>query len=68
MTDEAVSALPFPIPQDVADAHPMLLVTSAPRLGWWAECECGWIGPGYRTEASAVASHEAHQRRQVGAS
>ena len=63
---QAVSALPFPIPDDVAEEHPLLLVTSAPGLGWWAECECGWIGRGYRIESAAEASHEAHQRRQVG--
>jgi hypothetical protein len=41
--------------------HDLLLVTSAPRLGWWAECECGWISSGYTAERSAECAHDAHR-------
>lgn len=41
--------------------HDLLLTTCAPKLGCWAECECGWISPGYLvSEAQAVKAHEAH--------
>ena len=29
-------------------------------LGYWIECECGWIGPSCATEQDAAASHARH--------
>lgn len=37
---------------------------AAPRLGWWIECECGWIGSGAVTESAARAQHQRHTRQQ----
>lgn len=45
--------------------HDLLLTTSRERHGWWAECECGWIGSTYRTEQAAKASHAIHQTREA---
>ena len=58
--------LPFPVSEEVLDEHELLLVTCAPSLGWWAECECGWISKGRTTEAAASLSHRSHQERQIG--
>lgn len=38
----------------------LLLTTCAPGLGWWAECECGWISRGYHTEQDAERAHRLH--------
>lgn len=43
--------------------HDLLLSMSAAGLGWWTECECGWISRGYRSEGYALSAHEAHQAR-----
>lgn len=40
--------------------HDLLVSTCAPRLGWWSECECGWISNGHFTEAGARDAHKAH--------
>ena len=29
-------------------------------LGFWVECECGWIGPSRKTEADAEQAHRDH--------
>ena len=49
----------------IRDQHGLLLTTSAPGLGAWSECECGWISPGYVTEARAEAAHARHVERAM---
>jgi hypothetical protein len=46
--------------------HELLIVTCAPYLGWWAECECGWISNGRRTEEAATRAHGWHRDRVLG--
>lgn len=45
--------------------HDVLLATSAPGLGWWVECECGWIGPTRFTEMHARRAHQSHAEAQA---
>lgn len=33
---------------------------SAPGMGVWIECECGWIGPSRASEREAFKTHAAH--------
>lgn len=40
--------------------HDLLHVSSHRTLGWWAECECGWISHSTTTEAFARRAHEHH--------
>jgi hypothetical protein len=58
-------------PEDLDDDpmtadHELLIVTCAPYLGWWAECECGWISNGRRTEEAATRAHGWHRDRVLG--
>lgn len=41
--------------------HDLAITCTQNRLGWWAECECGWISNGKLTERHAIEAHERHK-------
>lgn len=51
----------------IVGPHDGVLVVHTPsthlrRIGYWVECECGWIGPSATTEERAQEAHATHVR------